>query len=139
MTTSPLKVEELTGTALDLAVAMAIGWKLTRVSDVQIERDGDYMLCGESNKRYSRYVFTPTTDWQQCGELLDRFNVTVSKTTDRWMAFCEIEEMDPHLQMGTTPQIAICRAVAAAKHGETVLLPSEIMEPRHETDPDASR
>lgn len=125
-----VKTAELTGAELDLAVALATGWTLTRQQDAQIEKDGMFMLCGEAALEHSRYVFTPSTDWSQGGPLIVTHKVSISDCSDSWIASIisdDDRELYAGLERGGTPLIAICRAVVAAKLGAEVEVPQELV------------
>lgn len=134
-------LSELTGTALDLAVAMATGWNVTRPQDAQIERDGMYMLCGEASKRHSRYVFSPSTDWHQCGELIDFYQIMLcpeahlghegTEDSQRWYADVYYDGGEQFTTgMCDNPLIAACRAIVGMKFGDlkSIAIPSQLLE-----------
>lgn len=122
-----VKVSELVGVQLDLAVALALGASITRPQDAQICLNGEHMLCGEKNKRYSRYVYSPSTNWEQCGSLIEAFDLTLNRVTpanEHWKS-------SPHNSWSSgidkNPMIAICRAVVATKIGDEVELPDDLV------------
>lgn len=124
-----VKTSELSGVQLDVAVALALGGEITRPQDAQVYLNGMHQLCGEANKRHSRYVFSPSTDWSQCGPLRDEFNVGIepgSASDGRRYAYVPGRELDG--SFGETALIAICRAVVSAKLGYEVEIPDELME-----------
>ncbi|MGJ0636831.1 phage protein NinX family protein [Xenorhabdus bovienii] len=104
-----IKTSELTGKALDYAVAMANNFRACNGH-----------LC----------IYSPSTDWSQCGELIDKYNIElVNELLDCvlfWSANCNYVS-DDYLD-GQTPQIAICRAVVAAQLGDEVEIPDELVE-----------
>lgn len=136
-----VKTAELSGLQLDVAVALAIGGKLERPHDAQILLNGMHQLCGEVNKKWSRYVFSPSTDWGQCGPLIDQFKLSLylhseyeingEGVYDVYEAGCSTDWFvdattpDP---VSTDPKVAICRAVVASKLGDEVDIPDELME-----------
>ena len=128
-----VKVSELVGVQLDLAVALAIGGKITRPQDAQICLNGEHMLCGEKNKRHSRYVYSPSTNWEQCGSLIEFFragldwntcNIDEDYDDEPWFACVSKTDVT---QYGPTPLIAICRAVVESKYGDEVELPDDLV------------
>lgn len=121
-----VKTSELSGVQLDVAVAIAIGGHITRSQDAQVYLNGMHQLCGEENKRHSRYVFSPSTDWSQCGPLIAAFGVWISDDEGAFTASCK-PHFDTAIYDAETPQIAICRAVVAAKLGDEVDIPDELM------------
>lgn len=72
-----MKTSELTGTALDWAVAIAMGWTDVQITGFEQEgmREhpffrpakyfGQYHICGSGQQ------FQPSTDWEQGGMLID--------------------------------------------------------------------
>lgn len=114
-----MNTEELTGAALDWAVAQCEGHQV-RVSNRRVFFD----------KRGGR-VFTPSTNWSQGGPILEREEITIH----RWK--CE-EHRDPLIRWraelpyigiyakGPTPLIAAMRCYVASKLGDEVDIPEEI-------------
>ncbi|OOC83299.1 phage protein NinX family protein [Enterobacter cloacae] len=131
-----LNVDELEGVRLDVAVAIAIGGKITRPQDAQIYLNDMHQLCGEENKRYSRYVFSPSTDWGQCGELMESMSISCYQSADpatgriyHWVGVNEL--VSPGRRRGLiakNPRIAICKAIVFAKLGQEVELPDDLKE-----------
>lgn len=129
-----INTEDLIGIELDIAVALALGGEITRPQDAQVYLNGMHQLCGEENKRYSRYVFAPSTTWSDCGELMESLSIScyqscdpVSGKTIHWVGVNEL--VSPGKRRGFTasnPRIAICRAVVFSKLGGVVELPDEL-------------
>jgi hypothetical protein len=89
-----MKTAELTGTALDWAVAKAIG---------------EYKPVAVPN--YS-------TDWAQGGPIIEREKIGIRALQDRWDA---IKTISPFVACyGTTPLIAAMRCYVASKLGDNV-------------------
>jgi len=131
-----VKTSELSGVQLDVAVAIAIGGHITRAQDAQVYLNGMHQLCGEENKRHSRYVFSPSTDWKDCGELMESFSISCYQSADpvtgkifHWVGVNELTgEGKRRGLIASNPRVAICRAVVAAKLGDEVDIPDELME-----------
>lgn len=129
-----VKTESLTGLHLDVAVAIAIGGEVTRPQDAQVYLNGMHQLCGEKSKRHSRYVFSPSTDWSQCGELMESFSISCYQSEDpatgkvyHWVGVSELAS--PGKRRGLladNPRAAVCRAVVFAQLGNEVELPDEL-------------
>lgn len=129
-----VKTDELSGLHLDVAVAISIGGKITRPQDAQIYLNGMHQLCGEDNKRYSRYVFSPSSSWSDCGELMESLSISCYQTSDpetgkvyHWVGVGESGR--PEKRRGMTaenPRVAICRAIVYSKFGSEVELPDEL-------------
>ncbi|KLU14712.1 phage protein NinX family protein [Xenorhabdus griffiniae] len=118
-----IKTSELTGRALDWAVARVAGL------DVIITRFGNMVVRGMPD-------YSPSTDWAQCGPLIEKYEMDVCPVMGgNYCAGLSIIEgalcpddyvnIDMH---GQTPQIAICRAVVAAQLGAEVEIPDELLE-----------
>lgn len=120
----------LKGPALDWAVAIALGWK----AEGTVEEYGyQRWLDTEGVLRCS--AFSPSTDWNQCGPLLYRFKVWLSPPADDehpigWDAeIYDIDGREGAKAIGCeTPQIAVCRAIAAVLLGEAVMVPDSLLE-----------
>ena len=99
-----MKTSELTGAALDWAVA-------------ECERDyGD---------RPKKYGWSPSTDWAQGGEIIERESICIGSGMDAptWYAN---KGLCKHHQFGPTPLIAAMRCYVASKLGDEIELPEEL-------------
>lgn len=123
-----VKTAELAGAALDWAVAMAEGWESYRPeagwikSQFQKRVVGPIPVFGDLHTHYS-----PSTEWAHGGTLIDKYNIWLSGPIgDRkeWSAAIDLnnEEM-----RGETALIALCRAIVAAKLGDVVQVPVELV------------
>ena len=129
-----VKTENLTGLQLDVAVAIAIGGEITRPQDAQVYLNGMHQLCGEKNKRHSCYVFSPSTEWSACGELMESLSISCYQSADpatgkvyHWVGVSEL--VSPGRRRGLiadNPRVAVCRAVVFAKFGDEIELPDEL-------------
>lgn len=105
-----VKASELIGAALDWAVAKAEGddhW----TSD----RNVDWFAWRMRN-------WKPSTDWSQGGPLIDKYRVAFEDNLGDWFA-C----IPGGMANGETHLIASCRAIVAAKLGDTVQVPAELL------------
>jgi hypothetical protein len=113
-----IKTSELTGVALDWAVAECAGYRLDLVPE------GSY---------------TPSTNWSQGGPIIEREKFTVMYDDDwkydqtdpedngeRWMADNGDSYYNP-TQYGATPLIAAMRFYVASKLGDEVEIPEELL------------
>ncbi|CDM88202.1 phage protein NinX family protein [Xenorhabdus bovienii] len=126
-----IKTSELTGRALDWAVCLAIGGAANKDNtEVQAPNRDYYLLSnGKGN-------FTPSTDWDQCGELMDKycksFGMVQRRANETWRAFAygtpRNGQDTMRLASGDTLQIAFCRAVVAAQLGDEIDIPDELVE-----------
>ncbi|PHM42369.1 phage protein NinX family protein [Xenorhabdus szentirmaii] len=134
-----LKTSELTGRALDYAVAM-IEHSPTVISEsgkciVGIPN----LICRDFNGNLmpEYYPYSPSTDWALCGQLIDKYLDDLAYVAFRgpyWIANSRIVRLEDDFsifqtQEGKTPQIAICRAVVASQLGNEIDIPDELLEP----------
>lgn len=103
-----MKTSELTGAALDWAVAKCEGVKLNEGNT--LSNDCDF--------------YTPSTDWAQGGPIIEREKITLEWTGENWCAYIRHDEEE----FGTTPLIAAMRCFVASKLGDDVEIPEEMME-----------
>ena len=106
-----MKTSELTGAALDWAVAKAEGR-----TDVRVDDDGE--LVGQDEFDYS-------TDWAQGGPIIEREKIAVWHRGDEWPWRAQQSDTS-HLKGGPTPLIAAMRCYVASKLGDEVEIPEEL-------------
>lgn len=109
-----LKTSELTGAALDWAVAKCEGY------------------TGEALKERSDGIwYTPSTDWAQGGPIIERECIQVScigmtgYTPNVWTARSPKPHTKPYAK-GPTPLIAAMRCYVASKLGDEIEIPEEL-------------
>jgi hypothetical protein len=105
-----MKTSELTGAALDWAVAKCEGAYLA-----------GYAVDWRNNraKKYS-------TDWAQGGPIIEREHISTAYAYwGEWEAWDD-KTMPPPKYRGPTPLIAACRCYVASKLGDEVEIPEEI-------------
>jgi len=119
-----MKTSELTGPALDWAVAQCEGVAVEHIND-GINR----CLLMSMGGRY-----TPSTDWSQGGPIVERERISVCTefATDEWAAWSPAPTLDnAELQRafgyGPTPLIAAMRCYVASKLGDNVDIPEELL------------
>lgn len=118
-----IKTNELTGAALDWAVAKAAG----------IVEDGEF-----DTTRSIRFIldgyYTPSTNWAQAGPLIETAGITVvcwakpgqweaQSTARLWM---QINGPTSVMFKGPTALIAAMRCYVASKLGDEIDLPEEL-------------
>jgi hypothetical protein len=112
-----MKTSELTGFALDWAVAKCEG-----AGTPYIGKDGKHHLA---TANYS-------TDWSQGGLIIERENISIVREGDagNWVASVyNYAEADWHLHTeGTTPLEAAMRCYVASKLGDEVEIPKELTQ-----------
>lgn len=124
------KTSELTGAALDWAVATAADYKPVYVTDEpgesywasQCPTALGYLPIGPDG-------FSPSSDWAQGGPIIEREGISTVREwhTTHWMASTEVE-IGPHDRFsnpsfGDTPLIAAMRFYVTSKLGDTVEMP----------------
>ena len=127
-----IKTSELEGAALDWAVAKAADWNVyTRKGRVY---QADVMGTVDT----PAFPFSPSRRWDMVGPLIERYRVelydqgneytaTIDRGGDKCLECgCSMQEGDPHAS-GPTPLIAACRAIVAAKLGDEVDVPEELV------------
>jgi hypothetical protein len=101
-----LKTSELTGAALDWAVAKCEG-KI-------------YGIPG------TRYEFHPSTHWAHGGPIIERERVNVAVYASlNWMATMNAGK---HIECGPTPLIAAMRCYVVNKMGDNINIPKELTQ-----------
>jgi len=99
-----IKTAELTGTALDWAVAKCEGYRL------DLAPEGSY---------------TPSTDWAQSGPIIEREGLEIAPSEGTtWRAMTGGSE--GAIKFGPTPLIAAMRCFCASKLGDEVEIPKEL-------------
>lgn len=120
--TKRIVIAELEGVALDWAVAVATGETL---SEDAIQDEWIFVGAGTDGDLHR--IFQPTTDWSQCGPLIERYRVGLVNNTSKrpWSAIC----LNTRWCEGKTPLIAACRAIVA-NHNPSgyVEVPDELVE-----------
>ncbi|MDC9624103.1 DUF2591 family protein, partial [Xenorhabdus sp. XENO-7] len=112
---------ELTGRALDWAVARAIGFQY---GEYKITVKDEMPIYRKKTSVWNYYC--PSTDWAQCGELIDTYlielnnHVTSENEVEHW-ATC----MDEYIY-GSTALEAACRIVVHVKLGDEIDIPDEL-------------
>lgn len=123
-----MRTSELTGAALDWAVAKCEGIEL---------ENGCYnrlLVDGRMSKGQSMLVpFKPSADWQQGGAIIEREEIGVTKPVGSlaWVATMQYQNDDYDLiyqaeEQGTTPLVAAMRCYVASCLGDEVQLPEEL-------------
>ena len=124
-----MKTSELTGAALDWAVAKTEG-----ATDFWFDTVATYWVKLDGKDRALRYgwaqSYLPSTDWCQGGSIIEREELTLSHSpydhvfygrTRPWCA-----EKKGRMEYGPTPLIAAMRCYVASKLGDEIELPEEL-------------
>ena len=120
-----IKTAELTGAALDWAVAKAKQPVYSDTSLIEAGRGG-YDGIGNFHE-----PFTPSTDWEQGGPIIERERITLDYFPDggEWLAQVWDNNGNPIVEeQGPTPLIAAMRCYVANKIGDEVAIPEELLK-----------
>jgi len=132
-----IKTSELSGVALDWAVAQALDYKLILEKDRFVP---DFWICQVPWVGYEMLGvggFSPSSDWSQCGPLIERFGVTIvliesrssgEKVYQAMQSICGLT-LGGCRMMPTAPTmlIAACRIIVASKLGDEVDVPEGLV------------
>lgn len=112
-----MKTSELTGAALDWAVAGCLGFEtLSDGISWIIDDRGRY-------KQLPKY----STDWAQGGPIIEREIAKIERFSDSlWEATAFTKNAQDFVKDGPTPLIAAMRCYVASKLGDEVELPEEL-------------
>ena len=102
MKTNKTKTDELTGAALDWAVAKIEGYTMN-----------------PAHKKSAWISYS--TDWAQGGPIIERENIATAWHITRWVAWRGVVE-----HPGPTPLIAAMRCYVASKLGNDIEIPEEL-------------
>ncbi|WP_165856722.1 phage protein NinX family protein [Marinobacter sp. JSM 1782161] len=146
-----VKTNELVGLPLDWAVAQidptcnGLEWKAKAESRIFVGFamiDGVMQPCAYlSNgsclseklgmRRNGVQEYSPSTNWSQCGPLIFDEMVCIEHFRPEWGDYFAVAWTQdcrvPRKLEGATPLIAVCRAVVAAKLGDEVEIPDELV------------
>jgi hypothetical protein len=129
-----MKTSELTGVALDWAVAKSAG------VGVHMSRGGWVVFDSDSHAEFSNgyndskmQMFKPSTNWAQGGVIIERERISIEYMAgagdgglDVWVA-TRVENPAFAEEQGDTPLIASMRAYVASKLGDEVEIPDELL------------
>ena len=117
-----MKTNELTGAALDWAVAKCEGYDCLfddEVSGAWLVPQQGYL---HDEKPLSR--FSPSTNWAQGGPIIEREQINIGTVgISTWRAGLTNEDGKSFWADGPTPLIAAMRCLVASKLGDEVELP----------------
>ncbi|MNJ08757.1 hypothetical protein D3C77_28810 [compost metagenome] len=115
-----VNTSSLTGKALDWSVAYALNGTPLLDKAFPDMKIGDSFLYAVNNG-----IIKPTTDWSQCGELIDYEGIEF-----RWLSDAVVEAyshtMSENRARGNDHREAACRLIAL-ELGETVMVPAELV------------
>ena len=121
-----MKTSELTGVALDWAVAKCAGVEI--IEDYSLKSYPLLIVPGEEHIVDDGYAgYSPSTDWAIGGPLIEREGIDVvfrpgDKLPGFWDAY---GPGTPHGFSAPTPLVAAMRCFCASKLGDEVTIPEE--------------
>lgn len=123
-----VKTSDLTGLALDWAVAKCLG------VTVRVNHGYEPAICLCSTQDAARFggtwVFIPSRDWRQSGPIIERERICIDIGHEGvWLAYSKQNYADDKefLHAGSTPLIAAARSYVASKLGDTIEIPEELL------------
>lgn len=122
-----MKTSELTGQALDWAVAKCEGYTGLHKIAGRMPHEPQLGIL-PPRKEYGvmdLWELSYSTDWAQGGAIIEREGMAVLPSTyeDAWFA-----SLEPYFDYGSTPLIAAMRCYVASKLGNEVDIPSELTQ-----------
>ena len=146
-----VKTADLSGAALDWAVAKAIEWKepIFCIGRICYIEEDQYLIMEKPDPdepddvtkphHFNHYEqWSPSRIWSQVGPMIDKYRVWLSERSagneypaDEWCADVNSPKNMAcryNYFVGRSPLIAACRAIVAAKLGDTVQVPAELVE-----------
>ena len=123
-----IKTSELTGAALNWAVAMCEGWQWTTA----IDNTGQHPWLVKEGRDMNPKDYHPSTNWGSGGRIIEREGISVVRVSDSlWGASMHYQNDDDERtqtaeEHGTTPLIAAMRCYVASKMGDEVDVPEEV-------------
>jgi hypothetical protein len=112
-----MKTSELTGAALDWAVAKCEEWPM----GIWYDEDELPMIRDDEVPEYK-----PSTDWAQGGPIIEREKIALDFFEDLCGAGIHMNGELVHLSDGPTPLIAAMRCYLASKLSDEVEIPQEL-------------
>ncbi len=113
-----MKTSELTGQALDWAVAKCEG------RGIEFDDPRDPWLTRDGIADQPLHSYTPSTDWAQGGPIIQREHIALWSEGYDW----EAKQYGQHESWGETPLIAAMRCYVASKLGDEVDIPTELTQ-----------
>jgi hypothetical protein len=117
-----MKTNELTGAALDWAVA-----KCVPDDTLAIYFDEDTGEPLEHDDWQDNQTYSPSTNWAQGGEIIEREGIQIQRHASGWIALPpDTEFSEEAYQEGETPLIAAMRCYVASNFGDEIEIPEEL-------------
>ena len=120
-----VKTAELVGSALDWAVATALGAHAAANGSSEIWGNKIWCVPGFENMRWDDW--TPTRDWAQGGTLRDKYDAGIEPDVPDGLRYAYVPGRDLDGSFGETALIALCRVIVATELGDVVQVPAELV------------
>lgn len=123
-----IKTSELSGVALDWAVAQVAGVEVEMRYDRELTKVHD--RHGIRLIESIRSIYSPSTYWSQGGPLIERFKVDIITERDCLVsAYANDDKYQPLTEdmYGSDHLIAACRAIVSSKLGDEVDVPEGLV------------
>ena len=120
-----VKTADLVGHALDWAVALAEGLEVFLVGP---QYNVPWRVFWKKRGQALEWdvLYNPHEDWLLGGKLIEKYRVGFGLYSDYFFAVTGLNDL-PGDADGSTHLVAACRAIVAAKSGDTVNVPKELM------------
>ena len=122
-----VKITELTGIALDYAVALASGATALQSDDIR----WFFTLHGDTyalSSGWGSMSYHPSTNWAQGGPIIEQERISLQAGHSGWWvaSILNLNDDATFSMGGSTPLIAAMRCLCRAKLGEEVELPEKL-------------
>lgn len=125
------KTADLSGSALDWSVGIANGGE-QKPYQFADNIEAPFWDAWVFPDGYACTNWSPSKNWAQCGFLIEKYRPDIQTNSDGQIAaYLNNSLSDPEplaIGRGDTYLIAVCRAIVAAKLGDTVQVPAELVE-----------
>lgn len=120
-----VKTADLVGHALDWAVAQAEGLEVFLVGP---QYNVPWRVFWKKRGQALEWdvLYNPHEDWVLGGKLIEKYRVGFGLYSDYFFAVTGLDDL-PGDAGGSTHLVAACRAIVAAKSGDAVQVPKELM------------
>ena len=122
-----IKTSELTGAALDWAVAESEGERYGPPTFRVHQNSKGATVYLNTGMQQSGIPYRPSTDWAQGGPIIEREGITLRSCIDGAAWDAELAYEETILAPGPTPLIAAMRCYVASKLGDEVDIPEELL------------
>ena len=122
-----IKTSELTGPALDWAVAKSEGERYGPPTFRVHQNSKGATVYLNTGMQQSGIPYRPSTGWAQGGPIIEREGITLRSCIDGAAWDAELAYEETILASGPTPLIAAMRCFVASKLGDEVDIPEELL------------